>query len=45
MLRKMKNRRRAHPAAQANGTCTLEGFKRRSQCTFNAASKLGVNKI
>lgn len=26
MLRKMKNRRRAHPPQQANETCTLKGF-------------------
>lgn len=26
MLRKLKNRRRAHPALQANEMCTLKGF-------------------
>lgn len=27
MLRKMKNRRRAHPALQANEMCTLKGSR------------------
>lgn len=45
MLRKMKNRRRAHPALQANETCTLKVFSSASSAyLMQSVSKSDVSK-